>query len=110
MIVNNYKNFSFNYNLTCLFLIFLSFKSIVFTQTINFKYGEFELNTSYEDYLNENFNYSNLDQPNYYKIIRFISIPKKKTRDEIESMGIFLEYISENCYIISIPNNFLNLD
>ena len=108
MIVNNYKNFSFNYNLTCLFLIFLSFKFIVFTQTINFKYGEFELNTSYEDYLNENFNYSNLDQPNYYKIIRFISIPKKKTRDEIESMGIyFLEYISENCYIVSIPNNFL---
>ena len=108
MIVDNYKNISANYNLTCLFLIFLSFNSIVFTQTINFKYGEFELNSSYEDYLNEEFNYSNLDQPNYYKIIRFISIPNKETRDEIESMGIyFLEYISENCYIVSIPNNFL---
>ena len=108
MIVDNYKNISANYNLNCLFLIFLSFNSIVFTQTINFKYGEFELNSSYEDYLNEEFNYSNLDQPNYYKIIRFISIPNKETRDEIESMGIyFLEYISENCYIVSIPNNFL---
>ena len=102
------KSIPINYCITLLFLIFQFFFTIVFSQIINFKYGEFELKTSYEDYLNEESNYGYLDQPNYYKVIRFISIPNKSIRNEIESMGIyFLEYISENSYIVSIPNNFL---
>ena len=108
MIFDIYKRIPINYYLTLLFLIFQFFFTIIFSQIINFKYGEFELNTSYEDYLNEESNYGDSNQTNYYKVIRFISIPNKRIRNEIESMGIyFLEYISENSYVVSIPNNFL---
>ena len=49
-----------------------------------------------------------LNQTNYYKILRFNSIPKRETRNELESKGIlFLDYMSQNAYTVSIPYNFL---
>ena len=110
MIFYIYKSIPIKYYLILLFLIFQFFFTIVFSQIINFKYGEFELNTSYEDYLNEEPNYGYLDQPNYYKVIRFISIPNKSIRNEIESMGIyFLEYISVWSFWSSISGTIIGI-
>ena len=88
MIFCIYKRIPINYYLIFIFLIFQFFFTIVFSQIINFKYGEFELKTSYEDYLNEEFNYGYLDQSNYYKLIRFISIPKKKIRNLKQDLNL----------------------
>ena len=90
------------------FFLFQLFISIVFSQSINFKYGEFDLTNSYEDFLQEKPFEPSLNQTNYYKIIRFNSIPKSEIRSELESKGIlFLDYISQNAYTVSIPYNFL---
>ena len=108
-----HKKSPFNCNLLIVFLIFQLSFSYLFSQTITFKYGEFDLNNKYEDFLNEELRELSIGQTNYYKIIRFVSIPNREIRNEIESKGIsFLEYLSENSYIVSIPNNFLksNLD
>ena len=52
-----------------------------------------------------------LNQINYYKIIRFNSIPNSEIRIELESKGVlFLDYISQNAYTVSIPNNFSKSD
>ena len=93
------------------FLIFQFFFSIVFAQSINFKYGEFDLTNSLEDFLEEESVELPLNQINYYKIIRFNSIPNSEIRIELESKGVlFLDYISQNAYIVSIPNNFSKSD
>ena len=108
MIRSYFKNIPFKSHYFFSFLIFQLFFSIVFAQSINFKYGEFDLTNSYEDFLKEEPFEPSLNQTNYYKIVRFSSIPKRETRRELESKGIlFIDYISQNAYTVSIPYNFL---
>ena len=108
MIKSYFRNIPSKFHYFFSFLIFQLLFSIVFAQSINFKYGEFDLTNSFENFLNEESVEPSLNQENYYKIIRFFSIPNSEIRKELESKGIyFLDYISQNSYTVSIPNNFL---
>ena len=88
MVISFINNIPFKLHSFFSFLIFQFFFSIVFAQSINFKYGEFDLTNSLDDFLEEESVELPLNQINYYKIIRFNSIPNSEIRIELESKGV----------------------
>ena len=90
-----------------LLLCLIAYSIIGPAQKLSLKSTDLILQTTFDIALSKNVSQNEIINGRFYRVFSFKKIPSNDEKNEMNSLGIrFLDYLPNNNYLVSIPENF----